>query len=240
MQQKPPNYTAKIRALLANGHDAAEIAQELNLDLAEASRLIENETPNLRNPKRQRIRQLTAIMREAKEPKQLMSALRLLCKMDGSLAPAEPSLYDEVWSLISRIEDWQLPEEIKPPRAPKDEGERRRWRAQLQRLKRLLCQADDHVAAFARIRKPDDGVLVPGDGETDKIGRMSAIQLYAQECGALALKIGATNPTASPGQRAETVGKIVQTLGSNHNNAEASEWADNVLDAMGKKKGKRP
>lgn len=236
-----PAIKKQARQQLAQSKSAAEIAEALSVPVIDIEALAA-ETPEPGSPrtqKRRRIAQLTAMMQAADpaDVKPVMSAIRLLCKLDGSLEPAAPTLYDEVWALVARIDDWEIPAEVKPPRAPANEGERRRWRAELQRLKRLLTSADDHVAACAKIKPPPVGiVLVEGEAETDKLGRMAAIQLYAQEVGAVALHIGATDPTASPGQRSERVGKMVQTLGSNHNNAEASEWADTVLGAMGKKK----
>lgn len=231
----------QVRQQIAQGKSVAEISLALSVPEIEVLAVLADipETGSPRNQKRRRIAQITALMQaaEPEDPKPIMSALRLLCKLDGSLESAAPTLYDEVWALVARIDDWQIPNEVKPPRVAKDEGERRRWRATLQKLKRLLTSADDHVAACAKIKPPPVGlVLVEGEAETDKLGRMAAIQLYAQEVGALALHIGATDPTASPGQRSERVGKMVQTLGSNHNNAEGSEWTDIVLGAMGKKK----
>lgn len=241
MKPNQSHLKKQVRQQLAQGKSVEEISQALSVPTSEIE-AIAAETPEFGSPrtqKRRRIAQLTAMMQAANpdETKVVLSTIRLLCKLDGSLEPNAPTLYDDVWALVARIDDWQIPAEVKPPRAAKDEGERRRWRAALQKLKRLLTSADDHVAACARIKPPPVGtVLIQGNQQEDKIGRMSAIQLYAQEVGALALHIGATDPTASPGQRSERVGKMVQTLGSNHNNAEASEWSDEVLDAMGKKK----
>lgn len=239
MTQDPKNTA---RRLLAQGKAVAESSQATSVPESEIEALLAelSETGSPRTQKRRRIAQLTALMQSAdpqKETKLVLAALRMLCKLDGSLESAPSTLYDDVWALVARIEDWQIPNEVRPARAPKDEGERRRWRATLQRLKRLLTSADDHVAACAKIKLPPVGlVLVEGEAETDKIGRMAQIQLYAQEVGAVALHIGATDPTASPGQRSERVGKMIQTLGSNHNNAEASEWSKAALDVMGKTK----
>jgi hypothetical protein len=241
-QNMTPDQKKQVRQHLAQGKGPVEIAKALSVPAREVHAVAADipESGSPRKQKRRRIAQLTALMQSADpatETKLVLSSLRLLCKLDGSLEPSAPTLYDEVWALVARIDDWQIPSKVKPPRAAKDEGERRRWRATLQKLKRLLTAADDHVAACAKIKPPPVGlVLVEGEAETDKLGRMAAIQLYAQEVGALALYIGATDPTASPGQRSERVGKMVQTLGSNHNNAEGSEWTDRVLDSMGKKK----
>lgn len=227
--------TDLIRLLIAEGHSPQTIASKTGAQLVDVLQIIADEAPDMRAIKRDRIAQLTALMRTASDPKQRMSALRLLCKIDGSMSPAEPTLYDEVWAMVSRIDDWNLPSDVQPPRVARDDGERMRWRATLQKLKRLLTRADDHVAAFERIKQPAGGVIDANTTTEEKIGRMSAIQLYAQEVGALALRVASTNPTASPGQRADSIGKLVQTLGGNHNNAEASEWGEKVLNDMGGK-----
>lgn len=227
--------TRVIRLLIAEGHSPQHIAEQTGVDVTAVQQAIADEAPDLRTIKRDRIAQLTALMRTADEPKQRMSALRLLCKIDGSMNPSEPTLYDEVWAMIARIDDWELPPDVKPPRVAQNEGERIRWRATLQKLKRLLTRADDHIAAFERIKQPAGGVIDANTSTEEKIGRMSAIQLYAQEVGALALRVASTNPTASPAQRADSIGKLVQTLGGNHNNAEASEWGEKVLNDMGGK-----
>lgn len=235
-RRSQPAESRSIRVLIAEGHSPQQIASQTGTDLSVVHQAIADEVPDLRTIKRDRMAQLSAIMRTADEPKQRMSALRLLCKIDGSMAPSEPTLYDEVWAMIARIDDWELPTDVQPPRIAANEGERIRWRATLQRLKRLLTRADDHIAAFERIQQPAGSTCGPDTSLVDKIGRMSRIQLYAQEVGALALRVASTNPTASPAQRADSIGKLVQTLGGNHNNAEASEWGDEVLNSMiGKK-----
>lgn len=231
----PEQDLSTIRLLIAEGHSPKYIAAQTGADLAAVHQAIADEAPDMRTIKRDRMAQLSAIMRTAAEPKQRMSALRLLCKIDGSMAPSEPGLYDEVWAMVARIDDWELPADVQTPRLARSEGERIQWRARLQKLKRLLTRADDHIAAFERIKEPSGGTCGPDTSLEDKIGRMSRIQLYAQEVGALALRVACTNPTASPAQRADSVGKLVQTLGGNHNNAEASEWGEKVLNDMGGK-----
>lgn len=236
MPKKQPDLSQEILTRLAAGDDVEHISRALGIDIALCRAEIDKAISVPSSPRaarRLRIEQLTATLKTC-DPKRAMSVLRMLCKLDGSTQPTEVTLYEEVWALIGRLDDWQLTE-VGEPRQPKSDTERRIWRAKLQRLKRLLCQADDHVAAFRQIPRPPAVIVI--DGSDEKIGAMSQIQLYAQRCAALALEIGATNPTASPGQRAEAVSKIVLTLGANHNNAEQSEWADKAMEMAGKSDG---
>ena len=73
-------------------------------------------------------------------------------------------------------------------------------------------------------------IIRPGDKTSDKIGRMSAISLYAQEMAAVALRQQATAPGASPGERAAAVTKAVSVLGLNYPSAELAEWAEKTLE----------
>ena len=78
---------------------------------------------------------------------------------------------------------------------------------------------------------PVIGVIIrPHDKTADKIGRMSRINLYAQEMAAVALRLAALNPLASPSERHAAVTKSVSVLALNYQPAETSEWAEKVIE----------
>lgn len=230
-----------VRRGLARGLGAKRILAEFSeckkSSLADIKRIIKDElvipaqTPQAQRERR--VAELEAVKRDAPDNKTLMSALRILVKLDGSLEPPLPSLYDTVWALCARLADHPLPEAAVSPRRPAGDAERRLWRARLQRLSGLLQRAADDVSAFRRLGDaPVGAVIMPNDKTADRLGRMSRINLYAQEHAAVALSHAATNPAATPGQRAEVVSRLVGTLAMNHPAAEVSEWANELVERM--------
>ena len=136
-----------------------------------------------------------------------------LFRIDGTQKPDQSRLRDEVWALIERCHDDGWPERLGAPATSADDLTCRKWRADLLRLRWLLLRAADDAAEYRRIGPPVLGVIIrPGDKTSDKIGRMSAISLYAQEMAAVALRQQATAPEQSPGERAAAVTKAVSVL----------------------------
>lgn len=178
-----------------------------------------------------RIAQVEQIRRDAKEPRDMMSALRLLIRLDGSQRPDVELTREAVWALIERLQDLEWPEVVAEPQASPSETIRRKWRAQLHRLRQLLLNAADDVADYRSLGPPVPGVVIhPGDSVADKLGRMSRIALYAQEMALVALRHQAMNPAALPSERHAAVIKAVGVMGLNYPNAETAEWVEKVLE----------
>lgn len=178
-----------------------------------------------------RIAQVEQIRQDAKEPRDMMSALRLLIRLDGSQRPDVELTREAVWTLIERLQDLEWPSVVAEPQAAPNEITRRRWRAQLYRLRQLLLNAADDVAEYRRLGPPVPGVVIrPGDSVADKLGRMSRIALYAQEMALVALRHQAMNPAALPSERHAAVIKAVGVMGLNYPNAETAEWVEKVLE----------
>lgn len=178
-----------------------------------------------------RIAQAEHLFATGADDRAKMSALRLLIRIDGTQKPDHSRLRDEVWALIERCHDVTWPEQLQTPATSDDDLTCRKWRAELLRLRWLLLRAADDAAEYRRIGPPVLGVIIrPGDKTSDKIGRMSAISLYAQEMAAVALRQQATAPGASPSERAAAVTKAVSVLGLNYPSAELAEWAEKTLE----------
>jgi hypothetical protein len=200
------------------------------VDLPDAS---EDTTRTLGPPQTQRARRIAlaeSLLAGASEDRDKMSALRFLARIDGTNKPDQTTEREMVWTLVERVVDLEWAE-IADPHEPASETERRMWRAQLRRLRSLLLNSADDVAEFRRIGSPVIGVIIrPHDNTADKIGRMSKINLYAQEVAAIALRQAALNPLASPAERHSAVTKSVSVLALNYQPAETSEWAEKVLE----------
>ena len=135
-----------------------------------------------------------------------------------------------VWGLVERVVDLEWTT-IGSARETTSETECRMWRAQIRRLRGLLLNSADDVAEFRKVGSPVIGVIIrPHDKTADKIGRMSRINLYAQEMAAVALRLAALNPLASPSERHAAVTKSVSVLALNYQPAETSEWAEKVIE----------
>ena len=177
-----------------------------------------------------RIAQVEQLRREAIEPREKMAALRLLIRLDGSQRPDVELSRETIWALVERLCDFDWPD-CHEPRLATSEAQRRKWRAQLHRLRQLLLMAADDVAEYRRLGPPIPGAVIrPGDAAADKIGRMSRISLYAQEMAVIALRHQALNPVATPNERDSAVIKAVGVLGLNYPNAETAEWAERVME----------
>jgi hypothetical protein len=236
----PPRVSAldAVRYGLARGWNASEICADLipHADPDLVDRLIAQETvPPALTPQAQRGRriiELEAIRRGAPDTKTLLASLRMLIRLDGSARPDVDTAYDEVWRLLARLEGEALPSEVQPASVHPSDGERRMWRVKLQRLRTLLLRSADDVAEFRALGIAPVGALTPSGRKPDRVGRMTEINLYAQQHAAVALHQIATNPALSPGQRAEAIGKAVATIAMNHPAAEVSEWAKGLQDMM--------
>jgi len=231
-----------VRRGIARGLEPKRILAEFSecqgRKLAEITRLVKEEqvepASTTQAQRQRRVTELEAIKREAPDSKTVLSALRVLIKLDGSMDGPTPRIYDEVWALIGRLEDHQLPDRVVAPRPPSSAAERQLWRARLTRCRSLLMRAADDVAAFRRLGDPPVGVVIKGRGAAaEKVGRMSLINLYAQEHAATALHLAAMNPASTPAQRADAVARLVGTIAVNHQGAETSEWVKKTLEAMG-------
>lgn len=230
-----------VRRGIARGLDPKRILAEFpeckGERLSKVTRIYREErTTSATTPQAQRERrvaELEAIKRDAPDGKTVLAALRVLIKIDGSLEPAAPSIYGEVWHLIGRLTDHPLPDQVAAPRKASSQAERQLWRARLMRARLLLLRAADDVAAFRRLGPPPVGVVINAKDKTgEKVGRMSLINLYAQEHIATALHHAATNPASTPTERADSIARLVGTAAVNHQGAETSEWAKHVLGAM--------
>lgn len=159
-----------------------------------------------------------------------MSALRFLARIDGTNKPDRTTEREVVWGLVERVVDLEWTT-IGSARETTSETECRMWRAQIRRLRGLLLNSADDVAEFRKVGSPVIGVIIrPHDKTADKIGRMSRINLYAQEMAAVALRLAALNPLASPSERHAAVTKSVSVLALNYQPAETSEWAEKVIE----------
>ncbi len=193
----------------------------------------EDTSKTLGPPQTQRARRIAlaeSLLAGAVEDRDKMSALRFLARIDGTNKPDQTTEREMVWSLVERVIDLEW-SEIAEPRMASSETERRMWRAQLRRLRSLLLNSADDVAEFRRLGAPVIGVIIrPHDKTADKIGRMSKINLYAQEVAAVSLRQAALNPLASPAERHAAVTKSVSVIALNYQPAETSEWAEKVLE----------
>lgn len=237
-----------IRRGLARGLDAKRIRAEFpeckGSKVKEIGRIVREElaaaqrAPTPQAQRARRVLELEALKRDAPDNKAVLAAQRLLIKLDGSLEPPAQLLHEEIWALVGRLEDFPLPEHIAPPRRCTSEADRRLARAKLRRLRGLLLRAADDVAAFRALGPPPIGaVLDPKDATRDKIGRMSRVNLYAQEHLALALHHAAINAAATPHQRTDSISRIVGTAAVNQQQAETAEWVKELLDHQGRAGG---
>lgn len=188
---------------------------------------------NLGPPQTQRARRIAlaeSLLSNATEDRDRMSTLRFLARIDGTNKPDQTTEREVVWGLVERVVDLEWAT-IEIAREPTSETECRMWRAQIRRLRSLLLNSADDVAEFRKVGSPVIGVIIrPHDKTADKIGRMSRINLYAQEMAAVALRLAALNPLASPSERHAAVTKSVSVLALNYQPAETSEWAEKVIE----------
>lgn len=222
---------AECRALLARLFDGSlGEPDSLMIALPDPS---DDTSQNLGPPQTQRARRIAlaeSLLSNATEDRDRMSALRFLARIDGTNKPDQTTEREVVWGLVERVVDieWAT---IGPAREPTSETECRMWRAQIRRLRSLLLNSADDVAEFRKVGSPVIGVIIrPHDKTADKIGRMSRINLYAQEMAAVALRLAALNPLASPSERHAAVTKSVSVLALNYQPAETSEWAEKVIE----------
>lgn len=222
---------AECRALLARLFDGSlGEPDSLMIDLPNPG---DDTSQNLGPPQTQRARRIAlaeSLLSNATEDRDRMSALRFLARIDGTNKPDQTTEREVVWGLVERVVDLEWTT-IGSARETTSETECRMWRAQIRRLRGLLLNSADDVAEFRKVGSPVIGVIIrPHDKTADKIGRMSRINLYAQEMAAVALRLAALNPLASPSERHAAVTKSVSVLALNYQPAETSEWAEKVIE----------
>lgn len=222
---------AECRALLARLFDGSlGEPDNLMIDLPNPG---DDTSQDLGPPQTQRARRIAlaeSLLSNATEDRDRMSALRFLARIDGTNKPDRTTESEVVWGLVERVVDLEWTT-IGSARETTSETEGRMWRAQIRRLRSLLLNSADDVAEFRKVGSPVIGVIIrPHDKTADKIGRMSRINLYAQEMAAVALRLAALNPLASPSERHAAVTKSVSVLALNYQPAETSEWAEKVIE----------
>jgi hypothetical protein len=222
---------AECRALLARLFDGSlGEPDNLMIDLPNPG---DDTSQDLGPPQTQRARRIAlaeSLLSNATEDRDRMSALRFLARIDGTNKPDRTTEREVVWGLVERVVDLEWTT-IGSARETTSETECRMWRAQIRRLRGLLLNSADDVAEFRKVGSPVIGVIIrPHDKTADKIGRMSRINLYAQEMAAVALRLAALNPLASPSERHAAVTKSVSVLALNYQPAETSEWAEKVIE----------
>lgn len=222
---------AECRALLARLFDGSlGEPDNLMIDLPNPG---DDTSQNLGPPQTQRARRIAlaeSLLSNATEDRDRMSVLRFLARIDGTNKPDQTTEREVVWGLVERVVDLEWTT-IGSARETTSETECRMWRAQIRRLRGLLLNSADDVAEFRKVGSPVIGVIIrPHDKTADKIGRMSRINLYAQEMAAVALRLAALNPLASPSERHAAVTKSVSVLALNYQPAETSEWAEKVIE----------
>ncbi len=222
---------AECRALLARLFDGSlGEPDNLMIDLPNPG---DDTSQDLGPPQTQRARRIAlaeSLLSNATEDRDRMSALRFLARIDGTNKPDQTTEREVVWGLVERVVDLEWTT-IGSARETTSETECRMWRAQIRRLRGLLLNSADDVAEFRKVGSPVIGVIIrPHDKTADKIGRMSRINLYAQEMAAVALRLAALNPLASPSERHAAVTKSVSVLALNYQPAETSEWAEKVIE----------
>ena len=222
---------AECRALLARLFDGSlGEPDNLMIDLPNPG---DDTSQDLGPPQTQRARRIAlaeSLLSNATEDRDRMSALRFLARIAGTNNPDQTTEREVVWGLVERVVDLEWTT-IGSARETTSETECRMWRAQIRRLRGLLLNSADDVAEFRKVGSPVIGVIIrPHDKTADKIGRMSRINLYAQEMAAVALRLAALNPLASPSERHAAVTKSVSVLALNYQPAETSEWAEKVIE----------